>query len=1410
MAKLCIALGLCAAAAFFSLSQFTSRQRRDDDVKALCSWITRAGVPARVRHWALTSPILQCAENLQEEHEEGVKTLASSFATEEEDVLTTPVSVLTESPYESSHQEYDDLTPKYRTEDSDHLEEYQTGWDRKTASPESRTSAQLEHGTLQLSLSRILAPSPEPQRATYRSRSGETPEGNEMVITLEPLSRANQDGDMHVAKKPETEPPSSSDQLVKGTTTQFFITNLETFDTTSIKTEPKPPLELTGQRENQLTSTSLSPTLADNGVGRHTTNPAILASIRATKNPEETTTYSVLPGILERKSNEVPAKSAVLVSTTHRREKQEASESSSTLSSTTIHVHPTETIYFGATYTSEPQKEVAGMSEALPHIEERGSEPTPIASLPPSPFPASKEEEEMIPINFSNADLGSDRQQAETTSSNIRYLLGKDTHEGTSTSTPVHSITREIKQSTTIKTPSELDLTSPNQEDSTAGLHSAPYTDGSEQDIDTWTTLVKSNVDSRGEASESTRSELITEQRSEKALNSVLLPESSTLWLDKDITAKTTTHSAVGGTVKTTKSSKSDLLLRQRVEKTFTSAPLSESSGSLRQLQDTMPTTTEVQPTVELRAQETTSTKLDLNQPQAETLISSRLPEPSVSWQDLDTLSRTIIAQADVENSAGATASTELNLQPEQQVRKKLPSAPEPESTSSWQDQNVTRRTTAAQSTIEDHAETTTSTTSSVESEPRVEKTFNSTQLSESSTSWEDQDTTPTSIEVQTAVQDDVEAATTAELDIRSDQQEEKKSPSAQDSESTTSWKNQDVAPGTPAVQSTHEDHVQTTTSTKSAIESKQLVEKPFNSTRLSESSTSWQDGNSTLTSTETQTPVQDGVETATSSELDKQSDQQEQKKSPSTPGPELSTSWKLQDITPSTAPAHFTVEEHVEATASTISELEPEQAEKTVSSEPLSETSNSWQDEDAGRRTPAAQSTAEHTVETTTTTRSDFLSEQRSENTLTSVQLTDSSTSHQDPYSMGSTTVAPLRVKDRVEVAVTNEPLIEEPKGPKIVCYFTSWSIYRDDRGRFNPEDVNPKLCTHIIYAFSTLDPATLQISMADPLADEDMELYKRVTALKTANRQLKILLSLGGAADSEGLDQKYSRLAANATARRNFARHAASFLVEHRFDGLDVDWEFPNCDLGVCPSNPRDKENFVLLLENLREDFHEYSPPLLLTAAVSGDIETIEEAYLVPKIFKHLDFASIMAYDYYGDWSTVVGHYAPLQSAMDEMDPEKSIEYVVHALLAMGAPASQLVLGVPFYARSFTLANPRLNYIGSPSKGAGKPGNVTHSPGVLSYYEICSTIKAGGWSTMMDTRAGVYAYSGDQWVCFDGPRSVTRKARFAQRVGLAGLMVWDLSMDDFRGECGRVRPLLSAAHRALYPPPVAPAGSG
>lgn len=60
-----------------------------------------------------------------------------------------------------------------------------------------------------------------------------------------------------------------------------------------------------------------------------------------------------------------------------------------------------------------------------------------------------------------------------------------------------------------------------------------------------------------------------------------------------------------------------------------------------------------------------------------------------------------------------------------------------------------------------------------------------------------------------------------------------------------------------------------------------------------------------------------------------------------------------------------------------------------------------------------------------------------------------------------------------------------------KIVCYFTNWAWYRKGLGRYLPEDIDPDLCTHIVYGFAVLDFGNLILKAHDSWADYDNRKY-------------------------------------------------------------------------------------------------------------------------------------------------------------------------------------------------------------------------------------------------------------------------------------------------------------------------------
>ncbi|KAJ8964589.1 hypothetical protein NQ314_004894 [Rhamnusium bicolor] len=101
-----------------------------------------------------------------------------------------------------------------------------------------------------------------------------------------------------------------------------------------------------------------------------------------------------------------------------------------------------------------------------------------------------------------------------------------------------------------------------------------------------------------------------------------------------------------------------------------------------------------------------------------------------------------------------------------------------------------------------------------------------------------------------------------------------------------------------------------------------------------------------------------------------------------------------------------------------------------------------------------------------------------------------------------------------------------------KVICKYASWSSYKG----VNPEDFNATLCTHVVYAFIGLWHYG-ELRVVDGNLDP-------------------VLLSVGGVATNASL---FSMVAADAKKRASFIEGSINFLRTYNFDGLDIDWYYP-----------------------------------------------------------------------------------------------------------------------------------------------------------------------------------------------------------------------------------------------------------
>ncbi|KAK6151631.1 hypothetical protein DH2020_014266 [Rehmannia glutinosa] len=251
---------------------------------------------------------------------------------------------------------------------------------------------------------------------------------------------------------------------------------------------------------------------------------------------------------------------------------------------------------------------------------------------------------------------------------------------------------------------------------------------------------------------------------------------------------------------------------------------------------------------------------------------------------------------------------------------------------------------------------------------------------------------------------------------------------------------------------------------------------------------------------------------------------------------------------------------------------------------------------------------------------------------------------------------------------------------------YYPSW-VAQD----FSPSSIKTKLFTHIYYAFLTPNSVTFKFNIEQT---EALFLVNFTSTLHAKKPRVQTLFSVGGAAEGSAL---FSRMASDLSYRSAFIHSSIEVARKFGFDGIDLDWEYPE--------DTTDMVNLAYLLDEWRVAVQKEAgttgrPLLLLTAAVYYSSDTFlsgaQRAYPAASISKNLDWINVMNYDYHGGWDpSATGAHAAL------FDPNSNIStsYGLGSWIRVGVPRSKLIMGLPLYGRTWQLKDPRWHGVGAPA---------------------------------------------------------------------------------------------------------------
>lgn len=235
-------------------------------------------------------------------------------------------------------------------------------------------------------------------------------------------------------------------------------------------------------------------------------------------------------------------------------------------------------------------------------------------------------------------------------------------------------------------------------------------------------------------------------------------------------------------------------------------------------------------------------------------------------------------------------------------------------------------------------------------------------------------------------------------------------------------------------------------------------------------------------------------------------------------------------------------------------------------------------------------------------------------------------------------------------------------------------------------------------------------------------------------------------------------STIAASSSLRTTFANNIVSFINTYNIDGVDIDWEFPTTD---------EKANYTLLMKEINEKVKANNSEHLVTSATGIDTYT---RYDFENSSQYLDYICVMTYDMH------TSSYASLHNALYYKSGKcyKAVSNTAtYYITNSGISPSKLILGIPFYGRSYT--------------GTTGLGQSYDSTTTISYSSIVSNyLNSANFGTTITRTLDsdcqvpyIYDSTNQVLISYEDAESIAIKTEYIKDNGWAGIFFWQNGQD-------------------------------
>ena len=329
--------------------------------------------------------------------------------------------------------------------------------------------------------------------------------------------------------------------------------------------------------------------------------------------------------------------------------------------------------------------------------------------------------------------------------------------------------------------------------------------------------------------------------------------------------------------------------------------------------------------------------------------------------------------------------------------------------------------------------------------------------------------------------------------------------------------------------------------------------------------------------------------------------------------------------------------------------------------------------------------------------------------------------------------------------------------------------------------ERISAKKITHLHYTFACVEKGEVVTGTNDSIN------LSKLTALKSINPKLKVLIAIGGAKGSAG----FSEAVRSDSSREKLALSMISYVKKHALDGIEIHWTQKARGMFGNAFNAKDQHNLVLLLQTLREklnqqsklDGREKKKRYILCMSGSSQRQYLFRSEL-NVAHQYLDYINLQTFDYKveilnaaGVSSTqVTGHHSNLFPSRSDSWMRLCVNRTVQEYITHTIPSRKLVMGIAFYGQGWSNAYEDVNglYQWAESK-------LTDD---LSYKNIVAKyLTQPDGIQYWDKQAKVpylYNQKTGTFISYDNKKSIRKKTRYVHRHRMGGAFCVDYRQDD------------------------------